>query len=93
MYLFPKVIIVTGVANKELPVDLKQTGARGDLVEQNADAMEYSDEEKDRELEQAMSSLAARAKTLPVTDHNKVYYRCRGIFSVHVLYLTIILQL
>lgn len=48
---------------------------RGDLLEQNADAMEYSDEEKDVDLEQAMSSLAARAKTLPVTDHSKVYYR------------------
>ncbi|KFD58932.1 hypothetical protein M513_00095 [Trichuris suis] len=63
-----KVIMVT-------KVNLQKEKVKGDIVEQNADALEYSDEEQDVDIEQAMSSLASQAKQLPITDHSKVYYR------------------
>ncbi|VDO94496.1 unnamed protein product [Soboliphyme baturini] len=64
-----KIVVVTKIATHKDP------SSKGDIIEQDADALEYSDEEDDIDIEQAMSSLAARAKQLPVTDHGKVYYR------------------
>jgi len=75
-----KTMIVTGVAKK------KTTGAakRGELIEQNQDGLEYSDEEgKDGKegggqatnLVEAMDQLAKRGKKeLPKVDHAKIEY-------------------
>uniref|UniRef100_A0A915K4N1 Probable ATP-dependent RNA helicase DDX46 n=1 Tax=Romanomermis culicivorax TaxID=13658 RepID=A0A915K4N1_ROMCU len=72
-----KIVMVTRVANQPMsaPIGASSQQMGQEVLEQNADAMEYSDEEKDTDLAQAISSLAAKAKTLPATDHAKIYYR------------------
>ncbi|KRX71520.1 putative ATP-dependent RNA helicase DDX46, partial [Trichinella sp. T6] len=78
-----KVVLVTKVNNNNKSKD--SINKKGDIVEQNADALEYSDEEQDVDIEQAISSLAAQAKQLPITNHDKVYYRAfRKNFYVEV---------
>ncbi|CAD5119735.1 DgyrCDS8331 [Dimorphilus gyrociliatus] len=48
---------------------------RGELMESNADMMEYSSEEDEEDLNDAMAGLRNKKKELVMVDHSKIYYR------------------
>ncbi|KAL5240835.1 hypothetical protein ACI65C_008245 [Semiaphis heraclei] len=63
------VVIVSGVAKK------KDNNTRGELIEQNQDALEYSSEEEQEDLNVAAASLANKQKKeLPKIDHAEISY-------------------
>ncbi|XP_078576632.1 putative ATP-dependent RNA helicase DDX46 isoform X6 [Branchiostoma floridae x Branchiostoma japonicum] len=65
-----KVTVITAVA--------KKTGkreARGELIEQNQDALEWSSEEEEEDLGQTLSSFQSKAKKLLASvDHTQIEY-------------------
>lgn len=67
-----KVTIITAVAKKK-KVDSNIN--KGELMESNMDAMEYSSEEETEDLDDAMTRLAKKKKELVAVDHSKIYYR------------------
>ncbi len=66
-------VIMTGVAKKKgEDTSLK----RGEIVEQNQDGLEYSSEEEQEGLDEAMSKLANKGKREVMRiDHNKIVYQ------------------
>ncbi|KAL8561776.1 putative ATP-dependent RNA helicase ddx46 [Nucella lapillus] len=50
------------------------TKTKGELMESNADAMEYSSEEEEEDLDMTMLQMAKKKKELAVVDHEKIYY-------------------
>lgn len=58
------------IKKKEDPSKVK-----GELMEANADAMEYSSEEEEEDLDATMAGLQRKKKELMVVDHNRIYYR------------------
>ena len=66
------VTIMTGVAKKKTGGPEK----RGELIEQNQDGLEYSDEEdKGTNLDEAMEAINRKGKKeLPKVDHNRLVY-------------------
>lgn len=66
-----KVQFVTAVLvkKKEDP-----TKSKGELMESNADAMEYSSEEEEEDLDTTMANMAKKKKELNIVDHDKIYY-------------------
>jgi len=75
-------MVMTGVAKKTAK-------KKGELVEQNQDALEYSSEEESEDLASAMSGLAnsnikQKEKVFKI-DHNKInYFPFRKNFYVEV---------
>jgi ATP-dependent RNA helicase DDX46/PRP5 len=75
-------MVMTGVAKKAAK-------KKGELVEQNQDALEYSSEEESEDLASAMSGLAnsnikQKEKVFKI-DHNKInYFPFRKNFYVEV---------
>lgn len=67
-----KVTIITAVAKKPR---LDPIVKKGELMESNMDAMEYSSEEETEDLDDAMTRLAKKKKELVAVDHAKIYYR------------------
>lgn len=65
-----KVQFVVAVAKKK--EDPSKT--KGELMESNADAMEYSSEEEEEDLDTTMANMAKKKKELNVVDHEKIYY-------------------
>lgn len=69
-------MVMTGVAKK---ASSKKEQQKGELVEQNQDAMEYSSEEESEDLASTMSGLASsgiikqKEKVFKI-DHNKIDY-------------------
>ncbi|XP_070186691.1 probable ATP-dependent RNA helicase DDX46 isoform X2 [Littorina saxatilis] len=63
-----KVQFVTAIVKKK--VDPSKT--KGELMESNADAMEYSSEEEEEDLDMLM--MAKKKKELNLVDHDKIYY-------------------
>ncbi|ELU15222.1 hypothetical protein CAPTEDRAFT_167508 [Capitella teleta] len=75
-----KVTIITAVAKKKNPIKQK-----GELMIDNADALEYSSEEEEEDLEETMRSMNKKKKELNQVDHDKIYYRpFRKCFYVEV---------
>jgi len=76
------VVVMMGVAKKT-------ANKKGELVEQNQDALEYSSEEESEDLQTAMSGLAnsnikQKEKVFKI-DHNKInYFPFRKNFYVEV---------
>ena len=69
------IVIMSGVAKKTSDDVLAKK--RGELIEQNQDGLEYSDDdrEKEEDLEGAMDKLAKKGKKdLTMVDHNKIEY-------------------
>ncbi|XP_076444646.1 putative ATP-dependent RNA helicase DDX46 [Babylonia areolata] len=65
-----KVQFVTAVVKKKDD----PTKTKGELMESNADAMEYSSEEEEEDLDMTMLQMAKKKKELAVVDHEKIYY-------------------
>nr|KAG5704149.1 hypothetical protein BaRGS_009679 [Batillaria attramentaria] len=65
-----KVQFVTAVLKKK--EDPSKT--KGELMESNADAMEYSSEEEEEDLDTTMANMVKKKKELNVVDHEKIYY-------------------
>ncbi|TPP60975.1 putative ATP-dependent RNA helicase DDX46 [Fasciola gigantica] len=57
---------------KKPPTKKKEIG-KGELMESNIDEMEYSYEEEEETIEDALAQLQKKEKLLPV-DHSKIYY-------------------
>ena len=70
-----KMVIMTGVAKKQADPALSNA-KRGELVEQNQDGLEYSDEEgQGANLDDEMDKLNKKGKKeLPKVNHNKIVY-------------------
>ncbi|KAI0229607.1 putative ATP-dependent RNA helicase DDX46 [Lamellibrachia satsuma] len=66
-----KVTMITAVAKKK--EDPSKT--KGELMLSNMDAMEYSSEEEEENLDDTMARLAKKKKDLIQVDHEKIYYR------------------
>lgn len=67
------IVIMTGVAKKQ---DANKKPSRGELVEQNQDGLEYSSEDEEAGLEDAMNKIANKGKKdLIKIDHNKIDYQ------------------
>ena len=65
-------VIMTGVAKK---TEATKKSSRGELIEQNQDGLEYSDEEEGEGLQDAMDKLANKGKKeIMKIDHNKIEY-------------------
>ncbi|KAK3090638.1 hypothetical protein FSP39_013319, partial [Pinctada imbricata] len=64
-----KVTIITGVAKKKVDPE-KQ---KGELMESNVDAMEYSSEEEEEDLDTTMAKMNKKKEGL-VVNHDKIYY-------------------
>ncbi len=66
------VVIMTGVAKKKAEDTSRK---RGEIVEQNQDGLEYSSEEEQEGLDEAMNKLANKGKKeIMKIDHNKIVY-------------------
>ena len=81
------IVVMTGVAKQ---VTSKKEQQKGELVEQNQDALEYSSEEETEDLASTMSGLAnsnlskQKEKVFKI-DHNKIdYFPFRKNFYVEV---------
>ena len=70
-----KMVIMTGVAKKQADPSVPNA-KRGELVEQNQDGLEYSDEEgQGANLDDEMDKLNKKGKKeLPKVNHNKIEY-------------------
>ncbi|XP_078658817.1 putative ATP-dependent RNA helicase DDX46 isoform X1 [Branchiostoma floridae x Branchiostoma belcheri] len=65
-----KVTVITAVAKKS-----GKREARGELIEQNQDALEWSSEEEEEDLGQTLSSFQSKAKKLLASvDHTQIEY-------------------
>ncbi|TGZ60095.1 hypothetical protein CRM22_008741 [Opisthorchis felineus] len=64
---------VTPAVNSKPPLKKRIIG-KGELMESNIDEMEYSSEEEEETLEDALAHLQKKEKLLPV-DHSKIHYR------------------
>jgi len=72
--------VITGVAKK-----VDEDPAKPELMESNADLMEYSSEEEGDDLDRELAGLRNKKKELAVADHTKIYYRAfRKNFYVEV---------
>lgn len=66
-----------------------KTQQRGELMESNMDALEYSSEEEEETLNDTMNKLVKKKKELMAVDHGKIYYRpFRKDFYIEVPELT-----
>ncbi|XP_064633149.1 probable ATP-dependent RNA helicase DDX46 [Lineus longissimus] len=65
-----KVTMITAVAKKKSD----PSKVKGELMESNADAMEYSSEEEEEDLDMTMLNINKKKKELILVDHNKIYY-------------------
>lgn len=68
-----KMTIVSGIARKKDDPD--SVNKKGELMEENADALEYSSEEEEETLAETMAGINKKKKELGVADHAKIYYR------------------
>ncbi|XP_025096547.1 probable ATP-dependent RNA helicase DDX46 [Pomacea canaliculata] len=65
-----KVQFVTAVVKKKAD----PAKHKGELMESNIDAMEYSSEEEEEDLDSAMANMVKKRKELTVVNHEKIYY-------------------
>ncbi|XP_071106220.1 probable ATP-dependent RNA helicase DDX46 [Haliotis cracherodii] len=65
-----KVTFITAVAKKKDDTSKE----KGEVMESNIDAMEYSSEEEEEDLDTTMSNMARKRKELTVVDHARIYY-------------------
>ena len=82
------VVVMTGIAKKATNKNPVQKN-KGELVEQNQDALEYSSEEETEDLASTMSGLAnsqiKQKEKMFKIDHNKInYFPFRKNFYVEV---------
>uniref|UniRef100_T1IN03 Probable ATP-dependent RNA helicase DDX46 n=1 Tax=Strigamia maritima TaxID=126957 RepID=T1IN03_STRMM len=66
-----KVTMMSGIAKK------REDKKKGELIEQDQDALEYSSEEENEDLQSAMSGLQSKQKKkmLQVVNHNEITYQ------------------
>lgn len=60
-------------ADSKKPPGKKKEIGKGELMESNIDEVEYSSEEEEETIEDALAQLQKKEKLLPV-DHSKIYY-------------------
>lgn len=65
-----KVTMITAVAKKKHD----PSKDKGELMESNIDALEYSSEEEEEGLDETMANMNKRKKELLAVDHEKIYY-------------------
>ncbi|KAG5442579.1 putative ATP-dependent RNA helicase ddx46 [Clonorchis sinensis] len=69
----PPAKMATPAVTSKPPLKKRIIG-KGELMESNIDEMEYSSEEEEETLEDALAHLQKKEKLLPV-DHSKIHYR------------------
>ncbi|XP_060075225.1 probable ATP-dependent RNA helicase DDX46 [Ylistrum balloti] len=65
-----KVTMITGVVKTKTDTSLQ----KGELMLNNVDAMEYSSEEEEEDLDSTMAKIKNSKKELLVVDHTRIYY-------------------
>lgn len=65
-----KVTMITAVVKKKEDI----SKLKGELMENNVDAMEYSSEEEEEDLDATMAGMVKKKKELTLVDHTRIYY-------------------